>query len=359
MKHLLPHVVPIVLKNRLTELTYFTTNICNMCCKHCFVSEELNTKSDDFLSVDELLKMGENIPYMQRIHLGGGEPFTRKDMPEMVAALSNNWKTGVICIPTNGWFGDNVIKTIEAFGKEGYGNLRLHFSINSPIPEDMDNFTQLKGTFNRWRENIERAKEASREYSNITIVALSTFNEFNQDIFLELIDFVIDEVGVDDFSFHLVRSHGEYNPNLKVDKFNDAIKYFFRHKSKDNALLKAFRTQTREKTVEYYKKPEYTIPCASATTRVVMSPSGDIYPCEKIGYPNIRNRGEWFMGSIRDFDYNITNLLKSEKAVGVRNRIFSGKCHCDHGIDSSLSQLSSTKFKIDVVSKAIENYIFY
>jgi hypothetical protein len=88
-----------------------------------------------------------------------------------------------------------------------------------------------------------------------------------------------------------------------------------------------------------------------------MSPSGEIYPCEKLGYPE-NKREAWHMGSIRDFDYNIVKLLESKKAQEIQNEILSSKCHCDHGIDSSLSLLSNTKFKVDVVTKAIENLIY-
>lgn len=357
MKNLIPHLTPIFFKNRLTELTFFTTNKCNMHCKHCFVTEELNKKSDDFLSVDEIVKMGKFIPHMQRVHLGGGEPFSRHDISELAVSLSNSWKTGVICIPTNGWFGDNIIKAIDNFGKNGYGNLRLHFSINSPDSEDMDKFTQVKGSFDRWHKNILLALETAHKYNNITIVALSSFNEYNQNVFIKLIDFLMDEIQVDDFSFHLVRSHGTYRPILDIEQFNYAINYFFNNKSKDNALLKAFRSKIREKTSDYYENPEYKVPCTAATTRIVMSPSGDIYPCEKIGYPNLQEKNKWFMGSIRDFNYDIRELLNNKLAIDVKNKIYENKCHCDHGIDSSLSQLSTTKFKVDVGVKAIKNYI--
>jgi len=357
MKKILPHLAPLLLRNRLTELTYFTTNTCNMKCKHCFVMDELNSEIEPLLSVEEIIKMGKYIPNMQRVHLGGGEPFIRKDMSELVVALSQNWKTGVICIPTNGWFTENIIKTIEAFGEHGYGTLRVHFSINSFIPEDMDNFTQVKNSFKRWRESVEQAKIVSEKYDNITLVALTTYNEYNQQYFIKLIDYLIDDIKMDDFSFQLVRKHGDYRPYLDVDGFDKAIQYFFKHKSKDKALLKAFRSLIREETLEYYKNPKYTTPCMASTTRVVMSPSGEIYPCEKLGYPNL-DREKYLMGSIRDFDYDITKLLKNRESNKIRDNILLNECHCDHGIDASLSHLSNMKFKLKLATRTVGNLAF-
>jgi len=356
MKQILPHLTPLLLKNRLTELTYFTTNTCNMKCKHCFVMDELNSEIDPLLSVEEIIKMGQYIPNMQRVHLGGGEPFIRKDMPELVVALSQNWKTGVICIPTNGWYTENILKTIEAFGEKGYGTLRIHFSINSFVPEDMDNFTQVKNSFKNWCKSVEEAKKISAKYENITLVALTTYNEYNQQYFIKLIDFLLDDIEVDDFSFQLVREHGEYRPELDVDGFDKAIEYFFKHRSKDNALLKAFRSLIREETSKYYKNPQYITPCMAGTTRVVMSPSGDIYPCEKLGYPNLE-RDKYLMGSIRDFDYDITKLLANQDSTTIRDNIYSNRCHCDHGIDASLSQLSNIKFQLKLATRTVKNFV--
>src|SRR4051812_32204564 len=107
MLNLLPHAVPLFFKNRLTELTLFITTTCNMKCKHCFVIDELNKKTD-LLTVEEIRLMARHIPYMQRVHISGGEPFTRKDLSDVVIAISNEWNAGVVCIPNNGWFTDNV-----------------------------------------------------------------------------------------------------------------------------------------------------------------------------------------------------------------------------------------------------------
>ena len=352
----LKHLPPLLFEHRLTELTYFTTDLCNMRCRHCFVTEALNRR-DPHLSVDEISRMSAHIPAMQRVHLGGGEPFTRVDIAELAVRVSNQWKAGVVCIPTNGWFTDRIVGGMHHFGAHGRGNLRLHFSINSADPEEMDRFTQLKGSFARWRRSIDAALELSRAYPRITVVALATFNEYNQHDFKTLIDFLHDEVGVDDFSFQLVRTHGDYAPELDIARFRELNRYYFRKWNRQNPILASFREETRNRSADYMEEPAYTARCTSGKIRVVMSPSGDVYPCEKLGYPNLREMAKWKIGNVREFDYDVNALVRSPRGRAIYGRICARNCHCDHNIDQSMSLLSRGSFRRRVLRRAAERIL--
>jgi len=347
----LKHLPPLVFEHRLTELTYFTTDSCNMKCRHCFVRDALN-KRHPHLDVDEISRMSAHIPAMQRVHLGGGEPFTRADIGELAVRVSNQWRAGVVCVPTNGWFTDRILAGMTHFGERGRGKLRLHFSINSADPEEMDQFTQLKGSFARWRRSIDAALASSARYPQITVVALATFNEHNQHNFETLIDFLHDDVGVDDFSFQLVRTHGDYAPRLDIARFRALNAYYFRKWNSQNPLLASFREETRNRSADYFAAPAYQARCTSGKIRVVMSPSGDIYPCEKLGYPNLRDMDGWKMGNVRDFDYDVNALVRSPRARALYGRICANNCHCDHNIDQSMSLLSRGGFRRRVLKKA-------
>lgn len=327
-----------------------------MKCRHCFVHDALN-KRDAHLGLDEISRMSVHIPAMQRVHLGGGEPFTRADIGQLAARVSNEWKAGVVCVPTNGWFTDRILCAMKYFGEHGTGNLRLHFSINSADPAEMDHFTQLKGSFARWRRSIAAALELSASYPQITVVALATYNEYNQHNFDTLIDFLHEDVGVEDFSFQVVRTHGDYAPALDLSRFRQMNAYYFRKFNKQNALLASFREETRNESAAYFAAPEYKARCTSGKIRVVMSPRGDIYPCEKLGYPNLRQMAGWKMGNVRDFDYDINALVRSSHARSVYERICSRNCHCDHNIDQSMSLLSRAPFRRKVVRKAVKRVL--
>lgn len=348
------HVAPLLFQHRLTELTYFATDACNMKCRHCFVHEALNNKRPQ-LTPEELSRMSRYIPAMQRVHLGGGEPFARPDIADIAVRVSNEWSAGVVCIPTNGWFTDRILAGMEHFGVHGRGNLRLHFSINSADPKQMDEFTQLPGTFARWRRSIEAALEISARYPQITVVALATFNEYNQENFEQLIDFLHQDIGVEDFSFQIARTHAGYSPKLDLNRFREMNAYYFRTYNRQNPFLAAFREETRARSADYFESPAYERRCTSGKIRVVMAPGGDIYPCEKLGYPNLRDMNAWMMGNVRDFDYDINALVRSAKARSIYHLICERNCHCDHNIDQSLSLLTQGAFRGRVVRRALAN----
>jgi len=352
----LKYLPALINKERISEVTFFITDICNMKCKHCFVLDALNKKLP-LLSPEEIKEMGKFVTPIQRVHVGGGEPFTRKDLHEVVAAISEAWNPGVICIPTNGWFTDRILAFIDYYGKYCKSNIRLHFSINSPNPEDMDTFTTLKGSFKKWKDSITKSIEAAKKYKNITIVALATYNEYNQEIFKELIDYLHQEIKVPDFSFQIARTHENYKPNLDYEKFKEMNNYYFDTYNKQDVFISSFRKLSREKSVDYFENPTFKKECTSGKLRVVISPTGDVYPCEKLGYPNLKNMNKWLLGNIRDFEYNLNDLIKSFPATGCYDKICNDKCHCDHNIDQSLSLLSDKSHRTKLIKETFKKII--
>jgi radical SAM protein with 4Fe4S-binding SPASM domain len=352
--NIIRYLTPLLFKHRLTELTYFVTSSCNFKCRHCFVIDQLNKKHQE-LTPEELKKMGRSIPAMQRVHIGGGEPFTRSDIAETVITIAREWNVGVMCLPTNGWFTSRTVDLAKKYGSSGVKcALRMHFSL-STLPSDMDSFTGQQGSYSRWRQTIDQVKQATSSFKNISVLVLSTFNDFNQDQFPELMHIVLDEIGVDDFSFCLVREHKNYQPNLDIAKFNKLMHLYYGRNSHQHPLLKIYRESIREVIADYYKNPREIVPCCAGRLRVVMSPDGDVYPCETLGYPTCDDSLSWRMGNIRDFDYNIKKLLASDTARNVRNEIRKRHCHCEQGIDISLSLLCSNRFRFVI----LERYIKY
>ena len=337
----------------ISEITCITTTACNFKCAHCFMIDELNTPADE-LSADEMEKLGSSMPRIRRVHLGGGEPFVRPEVTEKALVAVNHWGADIVCMPTNGWYTKNILKTIEAFGENGRGQLRLQFSMNT-LPEDMAEFVQVKGAFERWRESIRSALELSTKYENVTVLALITYNEVSQEYFPELKRYLLEEVGIEDLSLQVARDHDTYHPDLQTDGFMEVVRDYFRNESKQPWFLRSYRELIRAKTDEFKHNPGQAPACASGRARLVIAPDGDVYPCEGLGYPNGDRRSEWFMGNVREFDLDMRQLLASRRAKQVQEKIASGNCRCEHGIDMSLNLLSSPVFQAKVVVHGLMN----
>jgi len=54
---------------------------------------------------------------------------------------------------------------------------------------------------------------------------------------------------------------------------------------------------------------------------IVLTENGDVFPCEVSTEK---------MGNIRDYDYNIKELLDSKQAREIASKIKKGECYCSH-----------------------------
>ena len=89
-------------------VTYRCNAHCNMC--DCFRDP---TRPEDEITLDVIKKL----PEMAFTNITGGEPFIRKDIPEIVRELYK--KSDRIVISTNGYFTDRIIALCREFPKVG------------------------------------------------------------------------------------------------------------------------------------------------------------------------------------------------------------------------------------------------
>src|SRR5947199_10724940 len=85
-------------------LNILVTSVCDMRCTHCFFTDELDDRPGKKLQMktDEIRRIsktrGGNLGVLI---LAGGQPFTRKDLPELVRAFyENNKPESAYLIPT-------------------------------------------------------------------------------------------------------------------------------------------------------------------------------------------------------------------------------------------------------------------
>jgi radical SAM protein with 4Fe4S-binding SPASM domain len=299
------------------------------------------------LSVEEVQEMGKHIHSMQRVHIGGGEPLMRNDISELVLSVAQDWNTETVCLPTNGSQEKNATKVVQLFGEKSKKYLRFHFSLNA-LGQEMNEFSVHPKAFQLWEGTVIKVQENVKRFKNISLCVITTFGDYNQSKIDELMSYIRNRVRPDDISFALVRPHKSYHPKLDLQKFEELNHQLHCESKSHNPFIRAYRELIRMKIARYYQNPKFYVPCQSGKLRVVMSPEGDVFPCENLGYPEGLDQDRWKMGNIREFDYNIHSLLASDTAKALRKTIRDTRCHCHHGVDMSLSYQSTWRFKLEV-----------
>src|SRR6266480_3829614 len=86
-------------------LNILVTSVCDMRCVHCFFTEELDDKPRKKLQMttENLARISETLGgELPILIIAGGEPFTRKDLPEVVRAFYENNKLESVYLMSNG-----------------------------------------------------------------------------------------------------------------------------------------------------------------------------------------------------------------------------------------------------------------
>src|SRR5687767_538304 len=102
-------------------LNILVTSVCDMRCTHCFFTEELDDRPRKKLQMkaDEIARISETLGgNLGVLVLAGGEPFTRKDLPEIVRAFYENNKLKSVYLMSNGQIQKRILPDVTRLLQE-------------------------------------------------------------------------------------------------------------------------------------------------------------------------------------------------------------------------------------------------
>lgn len=321
--------LPEVVRKKPIQLTFFVTRKCNSACSYCFYlrgKERANTGEE--LSLREIEKIAENFKKILWLALSGGEIFLRDDIDQVVNAFYKNAKPSIILLPTNGTLPEVVGEKVEEILKIcRKSNVVVKLSIDA-LGEEHDRIRGFKGNFAKLMETYNRLAELKRRYRNLDIGVNTVYSRLNQDKIEEIIDFVKGLDAVSTHTLSLVRGDlkNEKVKEVDMERFLSLSKklescrsntYSFplsRLKTSQDRIQDEiiFRTATEKRRI---------IKCFAGKLNLVITETGDVYPCEILPMR---------MGNLRDFKYNLKELLDSEMARSTVGYIARGECYCTH-----------------------------
>jgi radical SAM protein with 4Fe4S-binding SPASM domain len=288
---------------------------------------------------------------MLYIRFSGGEPFIRKDLFDITSLFTRKCQPSYIGIPTNGFY----TKAILNFS-ERVASLDTRIEIGISIDDLGEYHDKIRGPQNLFNIAINTFKELKKikpKVPNLGIGFITTVMKSNKDRVLQLFDYLKD-LDPDSIACNIIRDDTKIKEEKEIDQdvckqFSNLCDDYNTEKVKQNSNLfnKLRQTKTlyaheiRSKTVE---TNEYQIPCVAGNKIIVMYSEGEVHPCETLGYE---------IGNIRDYNYNMRDLLQSDRAKAIREKIIKGHCFCTHECFTTASITFSKKQLMKVFTRTL------
>lgn len=280
-------------------LIFNVTNKCNSNCSTCFAWQYLNKDLDKELKITEIGKISKSLGKIEWLLISGGEPFLRKDLPEVIKIFYEQNKVRRLTIPTNSLSTEKIKNDVNKI-LELCPKLKIVISLSiDGIDEKHDEIRGVPGAFEKLKTTYKELVEIKKENLNLSINLNTCLNNQNITELDSFLDYV--KKNFKDINFHgfeLLRGiprNKEYK-SPSIDEYKKALNKIkaywktlpFYHMRYGN-ILKAVKILSRDMELEILTQKTRT-PCYAGSIAGVIYATGDVALCELISpIGNIRN----------------------------------------------------------------------
>ena len=315
-------------------LNILVTSVCDMRCTHCFFTEQLDDGPRKKLQMQtrEIERISETLGgNLGVLILAGGEPFTRRDLPEIVRAFHKNNKLESIYITSNGQIQKRILPDVSRMLRECPRlNVTVALGIDG-LKQQHDKIRQKPGSWDIVIDTARELQAMKREYPRLDVQTCTCFMNSNQDTIFEWYDFVKYELKPDKVNFNYIRPPAADSKELEIDgaryarlaaKINEdsrrgAIK---NHYAGDIGFFKAaLDVHMHGLIAKTQEKQQAQLTCYAGTAGGVIYDEGTVSSCENLEP----------VGNLRDFDWNFKKLWLSPAMQARRVKAADG-CFCTH-----------------------------
>ena len=345
-------------------LTYSVTAACQSKCKTCNIGlryqHDPKRKEKD-LKLDEIEKIFKSLGHIYFFNLSGGEPFLRKDLPEIIRLACKYLKPRIIHTPTNAIASERIRDlTIKSLAIVNKYDPKTPFTVKPSIDgigEIHDEIRGVKGNFNQLEKTISYLKEVEKEYPNFHLELGTVISNFNIDHLSEIADYV-HALGVQSYRNEIAEQRTEFfnledpiTPDAEtyerlIRDFSAKIRENVAKKRKLAKITESLRLVYYDLVVRILREQKQVIPCYAGISNVHINYDGGVWPCCVLGYSKP-------MGFLRDQGYDFQKVWHSAQAGKVRKYIKDGNCACPLANQAYSNILCSPKY----LFRGIKNFL--
>lgn len=315
-------------------LNILVTSVCDMRCTHCFFTEQLDDAPRKKLQMTtrEIEQISETLGgNLGVLVLAGGEPFIRKDLPEIARAFYTNNKLESLYITSNGQIQTRIVPDILRMLRECPAlNIAVALGVDGLQPQH-DSIRQKPGSWDIVMDTARKLQEMKTEYPQLDVQTCTCFMNSNQDTIFEWYDFLKYELKPDKINFNYIRPPAADQKELQIDgaryarlaamidedSRRGAIK---NHYAGDNGFFKAALDVYMHGLIAKTQETQQAqLTCYAGTAGGVIYDEGTVSSCE-ILEP---------VGNLRDYDWDFQKLWFSDAMQARRKKAADG-CFCTH-----------------------------
>ena len=336
-------------------VTLFVTTRCDEHCIHCFYWEELNPKPNHDMRLEEYEKSFASMDEIYNLFIGGGEPFLREDLAEIVLSAARLNSVSNVYVPTNGQHTQQTLSVLErTLPNAPQMRFHLNLSLDSTEESQYDLIRGKKKAYRRMMETWKAVQPLRRRFPNLVVHTLTTVMRENQDQILDIYHGLKNHFQPDGISFNYIRHKAPEAEQLEV---NEERYRALNQQIEEDARTGAWRNYRRisggllndtldreirrsvARTVEE-NAPQFS--CVAGRLACVIYSNGDVVECEIKNSP---------IGNLRQQDYDFRKIWFAEPARQAASAAANG-CFCTHECGHYSSQIYSTSCLTKIVTKA-------
>lgn len=262
----------------------------------------------------------------------GGEPYLRKDLVEISKIFYDQNKPVFMLYPTNGLLPELIKEQTEQILNDCKNSVvTVKLSLDG-LHGDHDALRDTPGCFDKTMQTYELLGELLEQYDNFELGINTVFCSDNQDNMDEIIDFVQSLTKIKTHTISMVRGNLADAHFKKVDyeKYRRAIDRLeknLKNKTSNHYRFRGARLKAAQDIVQRrlihqtLLDKKRLIPCYAGRLNLVLTETGDVYPCEILSTS---------FGNVRNHHYNMKEIVHTEKAQPVLESIDKKCCYCTH-----------------------------
>ena len=315
-------------------LNILITSVCDMRCVHCFFTDELDDKERKRLQMTT--KNVERISETLGANLGvlivaGGEPFTRKDLPEIARAFYKNNKLDAIVLMSNGQIQQRILPDVGRILEECPKlNVTVALGIDGP-KEEHESIRQKAGSWDIAIDTARKLQSLKKQYPRLDIQTCTCFMNSNQDRIFEWYDFLKYDLKPDKVNINYIRPPSARPKELVIDKLRyDKLSRMIRDDSRHAAIKNnysgdagffkaAIDVYMHELIAKTAMDGRPHLQCWAGSAGAVIYDEGTLSSCELLDG----------VGNLRDYDWDFSKLWYSPAMEARRDKVADG-CFCTH-----------------------------